>query len=90
MRTTLTIEPAIARQLRSVMEQRKQTLKAVVNEALREGLAVIVKPETRKRKPFVVVPHDFGFLPGIDLNKIGQYADDLEAEEIVATLQRGK
>ena len=90
MRTTLTIEPAVARRLRGVMEQRQQTLKAVVNEALREGLEAMMKSETQKRKPFVVVPHDFGFLPGIDLNKIGQYADSLEDEEIVAKWQRGK
>ena len=72
------------------MEQRQQTLKAVVNEALREGLKAMMKSETRKRKPFVIVPYDFGFLPGIDLNKIGQYADGLEAEEILAKWQRGK
>ena len=90
MRTTLTIEPAVARRLRGVMEQRQQTLKAVVNEALLEGLKAMMKSETQKRKRFVVVPHSFGFPPGIDLNKIGQFADELEAAEIVAKWQQGK
>jgi hypothetical protein len=43
-----------------------------------------MKSETRNRKPFLVVPHAFGFLPEIDLDKIGQLAEELEAVETVA------
>ena len=57
MRTTLTIEPAVARQLRELMRKQKMNLKAAVNEALREeysGLAVnarIVSPSQLSRFP---------------------------------------
>jgi len=31
-------------------------------------------------KPPRTIPHDFGFRPGIDLDKLSQLADKLEAE----------
>ena len=38
MRTTLTLDDDVAARLERVMEKRRQTLKAVVNDALRAGL----------------------------------------------------
>lgn len=86
MRTTLTIEPAIGERIRRRMRETDLTLKSVINEALREGLRVL---ETGRRMPpkFVVEPHDFGLRPGIDPDRIEQFADDLDDAEITAKLK---
>ena len=79
MRTTLTLEPDVALKLKRKMAEQKLTLKDAVNQALRVGLAAKDAPA---RVPFKVIPWDSGgLLPGIDPNKIGQYADRLEDEE---------
>lgn len=83
MRTTLTLEPDVALKLKRTMAARKLTLKAAVNQALRAGLAV--ENET-PREPYRVEPHDFGFKAGIDLDKLGQLADELEDAELVRKL----
>lgn len=49
MRTTLTLDDDVARLLEQVRRKRRGTLKEVVNEALREGLARLAAPR-RPRK----------------------------------------
>jgi hypothetical protein len=85
MRTTLTIEPDVAQQIRRRLAQKKSTLKQVVNEALRAGLA---STEKEHRTRFKVDPHSFQFKPGIDPNKLNQLLDDLEVEEFVKKMSR--
>jgi len=85
MRTTLTLEPDVARKLKKTMAAKGITLKEAVNRALRAGLAA---EKTPARARFQVEPHSFGFKPGIDLEKLNQLADELEAEEF-ARKQRG-
>jgi hypothetical protein len=80
MRTTLTLDPDVARRLEMEMRRRGGGLKDVVNEALRIGLGMTDKPVRPKR--FTVKPHAFGFRPGIELDRLNQLADELEAEEI--------
>ena len=82
MRTTLTLEPAVAERINRIVSERGQSMKAVVNEALREGLKAIEETSRRRPRPFVVEAHDFGVRPGIDLDRIGRLADDLEDEAI--------
>ena len=85
MRTTLTLEPDVALKLKRKMSSKKLTLKVAVNQALRIGLAT---EDARARKPYKVEPFDGGgFLPGIDQDKLGQLADQLEDEEILRKLQ---
>ena len=81
MRTTLTLDPDVAMKLKKTMADKKLTLKETVNQALRNGLKEAEKE--KKRAPFKVIPHSFGFKPGIDLNKLNQLVDELEAEEYV-------
>jgi hypothetical protein len=85
MRTTLTLEPDVARKLKKTMAAKGITLKDAVNQALRAGLDA---GEAPARDRFQVEPHSFGFKPGIDLDKLNQLADELEAEEF-ARKQRG-
>lgn len=86
MRTTLTLDQDVAARLKQVMRASGRGMKAVVNEALRRGLGLgghEVKPP-----PFEVEPHSFGFEPGIDLDRMNQLADQLEAEEVARKLGR--
>lgn len=86
MRTTLTLDQDVARRLELEMRRSNEGLKAVVNRALRIGLGMTDKP-TRPR-PFKVVPHDFRFRPGIDLDRLNQLVDELDAEEVARKLGR--
>ncbi len=71
MRTTLILEPDVARLLEIEMRRSGKTLKATVNEAPR----------------FEVEPHAFGFKPGIDLDRMNQLVDELEAEDVARKLR---
>ena len=58
------------------------SFKSVFNAALRRGLAAADSaPRLRK---VVIRPHAFGFKPGIDINRLGRLADELEAREFAA------
>ncbi|MBM3788791.1 MAG: hypothetical protein FJW35_00405 [Acidobacteria bacterium] len=86
MRTTLTLEPDVAQRVRQQMRRTGKGLKAVVNEALRLGLGIREKPMRPPR--FKVQAHAFGFRPGIDLDRLNQLVDELEAGETARGLQR--
>jgi hypothetical protein len=86
MRTTLTLEPDVAQRIRQQMRRTGKGLKAVVNEALRLGLGITEKP--MPPPPFEVQAHAFGFKPGIDLDRLNQLVDELEAVEVSRKLQR--
>lgn len=60
----------------AVVIQRKRTC----------GLAA--KSEPAHRPHFKVEPDDFGFIPGIDLDRLNQLGDELEAEEASRPLAR--
>jgi hypothetical protein len=47
MRTTLTLDDDVAALLERVVAQRRTSLKAVVNDALREGLRQMIAPAKR-------------------------------------------
>jgi hypothetical protein len=85
MRTTLTLDRDVAQKLKPRMAERKLTLKDAVNQALRAGLSM--KKRTPKAK-FKVIAHSFGFAPGIDLNKMNQLLDDLQAEDVLGQMRR--
>ena len=88
MRTTLTLEPDVARQLKSRMAEQEVSLKELVNDALRRGLSAT--PASRPKKPFRVASHSFGFKPGIDMSKLNQLLDELEVQEFAAKMQGRK
>jgi len=77
MRTTLTLDPDVAEQLQQEVRRTGKGLKAVVNEALRQGLAMQRKPSSPSR--FRVRPHAFGIRPGIDPDRLNQLLGELEA-----------
>ena len=86
MRTTLTLDPDVAMKIKKRMADKKLTLKETVNQALRYGLKAVEKE--KKRVPFKVIPHSFGFKPGIDQNKLNQLLDQMDGEEYLRKMNR--
>ena len=77
MRTTLTLDDDLA----GILKQRARELgvpfKEAVNRTIRAGLGEAAAP---RRVAPQTIPHSFGFKPGVDLDKLGQLVDKLEAE----------
>ncbi|HVU37820.1 MAG TPA: hypothetical protein VHC95_05755 [Opitutales bacterium] len=86
MRTTVTLENDVARQLREAAHRQGRSFKAVLNEAVRAGLH---KPVARAKK--ITLPsYPMGALPGVDLTKANALAAELENQEIFRKLELGK
>jgi hypothetical protein len=85
MRTTLTLEPDVARGLKEKMRRTGQGLKHVVNEAMRRGLGLA--PAEEKPPPFTVHAHSFGFKPGVDPDRLNQLLDELDTEDAARKLE---
>jgi hypothetical protein len=84
MRTTLTLEDRIARDLKLIAHRSGKPFKVVVNETLRAGLASKPAPPA---KHYRLRPASLGgVLPGINLDKALTLAEALEDEEIVRKL----
>jgi len=78
MRITLTIDDDLAALLKRRARKLGVPLKDVVNRALRAALGEQATP--LRRQAVRTIPHAFGFRPGIDLDKLGELVDELEAE----------
>ncbi len=82
MRTTLTIDDDLAGLLKRRARELGLPFKDVVNRTLRAGLDEQAKP--RRGAAPRTIPHAFGFRPGVDLDKLSQLVDELEAETYAA------
>ncbi len=79
MRTTLTIDDDLAAIMEREGRRKGLTFKELVNSTLRRGLE---REEIGGGRAVVKTrPHAFGFKGGIDLDKLNQLVDELEAEE---------
>ncbi len=87
MRTTLTIDDGIFRELRERAHQTGKPLKAVVNEALREGLT---RPARRAARPRRQRTFHLGQPRAVDLDKALALAAALEDEETGRELEQRK
>ena len=77
MRTTLTLDDDLASILLRETKKKGLSFKEMVNTTLRRGIAQ--EQLAPPRKKVTTRPHDFGFKPGIDLDKLNQLSDELEA-----------
>ena len=74
----MTLDPDVERLLRQAMEQTQESFKAILNQAIRRGLASLEgEPD---EEPFVVVPKDLGLRPGIDATKMQEVSDEMEID----------
>jgi hypothetical protein len=77
MRTTLTLDDDIAGLLQKKSSELGLSFKETVNRTLRQGLTEISpKGLTHRVK---TRPHAFGFKAGVDLDRLNQVSDELEA-----------
>ena len=80
MRTTLTLDDDLARQLQDVARRSGESFEEVVNATLRHGLTRGEKPGSKLSR-FEVVPKACGFRAGIDILRLNQLSDELELED---------
>ncbi len=86
MRTTLTLEDDLAGLLKEQARQLGISFKEIVNRTLRSGLGK--EAEAPSVDVPRTIPHAFGFRPGIDLDKLNQLADELEADAFAESFAR--
>lgn len=70
MRTTVTLDPDVAKELESLRRRRGATFKQVLNEALREGLSQLGRPAPTPR--FSTRPASLGRSLIGDLDDVAQ------------------
>ena len=78
MRTTLSINDVILRELRERAVASGRPFRAVVEESLEIGLAHLSKPRSHQR--FQVRPHRLGLKPGFQGVSLNQLYDQIESE----------
>lgn len=86
MRTTLTLDPDVARLVDDAVHRQRRPMKQVINDALRRGLA----PPSPRREPYRLVAHESRLRPGLDLAGFNRLADELEDAAIVDVATRGQ
>jgi hypothetical protein len=84
MRTTLTLDDDLAGLLKQRARELGIPFKEAVNRTMRAGIGEATV--TRRHPAPKTISHSFGFRPGIDLDKLGQLADELEAEAFAEKL----
>ena len=83
---TLTLDKDLADALKERARDLNQSIKQVVNDALRQGLSAGVKESPRP--PYRLKPFHSGFAPGVDPTKLNQLNDQLELEEFLRKLNK--
>jgi hypothetical protein len=89
MRTTVTLEPDVAARLKEYTRRRRTSFKAALNTLLRRGLAA-QEPAVSPKRRFVVEPHSGRFKAAVDVAKLNQLVDQLEAEAFVEKTRAGR
>jgi hypothetical protein len=84
MRTTLTLDPDVARLVDEAVHRRRTSMKQVINDAIRQSLS---QPSSR-RELYHLPVHEATLQPGLDLAGFNRLADELEDEAILAARQR--
>jgi CTP:molybdopterin cytidylyltransferase MocA len=82
MRTTLTLDPDVARLLEEEVHRLRRPFKQVVNDAIRRGLAPSLA--NTPPRPYRTVVHKAELRPGIDPAALNRLADELEDEAVIA------
>jgi hypothetical protein len=85
MRTTVTLEPDVERQLREEMRRRGEPFKKVLNNAIRAGL----RARKASAEPYRPIKFDMG-IPRVDLTKALALAAELEDEELLRRHERAR
>lgn len=73
----MTLDPEVAARVKSEIRRSGRSLRSVINDALKRGLGM--RSQNPRPPRFEVHPHPFGFRAGIDLDRLNQLADELDA-----------
>jgi hypothetical protein len=84
MRTTVTLDADVERELREEMHRRRESFKQSLNRLLRAGLAASTPPAHER---FVVRARPMGLRPGIDPRRMNQLADECETEALAERMR---
>jgi hypothetical protein len=76
----MTLDDDLAKLLKQRARELGIPFKQAVNPTIRAGMGQATA--TRPHPAPKTISHSFGFRPGIDLDKLGQLADELEAEAV--------
>ncbi len=87
MRTTLTLDPDLARELKRLANRQNKSFKEIVNSTLKAGLEAH-KKQVRGRRRFKVDARSCGLRPGIDTRRLNQLVDELDADAAAAKAKR--
>lgn len=88
MRTTVTLDPDVARLLEEEQARRRASFKEVVNDAIRRGLAP--RPARSEVPAYRVQPHKTTLRPGVDPRGLNRLADELEDEALLGKATRSR
>src|SRR4029077_17308544 len=88
MRTTLTLDEDLARQLQEMARRAGISFKEIVNDTLRKGINRGEKPAAQIPR-FTVKPKACGFRSGVDPLRLNQLNDELEMEDFQRKLTAG-
>lgn len=86
MRTTVTLDPDVAAALKALAAEQGMPFKQVLNASLRRGLGRDRAGDT----PYRVPSQRLGLRHGVDLDRAGRLASDLEDAELVRKLELRK
>lgn len=84
MRTTLTLDPDVARLVEDAVHRERRPTKQVINDALRRALTA----PGAHAEPYRLKAHQSALRPGFDLAGFNRLADELEDEEIMGRAGR--
>jgi hypothetical protein len=87
VRTTLTLDPDVAKMIEDEVHRVRKPLKQVVNQALRRGLS---SPDKRPARPYRVRPHRAALQPGLDRSRLNALADEQEDSAALRPPRRRK
>lgn len=90
MRTTVTLDDDVAREVKRLMQAEGKSFKEALNESLRLHFASRQPVPTDKRKPFKVRARHMKLREGIDPARISDLLNDLDDEKFLRVLSQYK
>jgi len=87
MRTTVTLDPDVERMIKDAVRRTGTSFKAVLNQAIREGLSG--RASAGPMEPFVLHAQPMGLRAGIDASSLNRLADDLDVDAFIDA-ERGR
>ena len=82
MRTTVTLEPDVARLLNDHARKTRKSFKETLNAAVRLGLRRTI--ESPATQPFTIEARPLGLKAGVDDRRCGALLDELDADAFIA------